>query len=123
MNTLRGLLLTTILSFGAFTFAAESTGNFLLEAGFAGATVNPSDLNTARADFSWNGTTPPTSKFHSLSGWGVALGYRAFGSAALLVGYEQAGQKLSALDVTGASYSVTESFQYNPVYVMLDVPF
>ena len=116
-------LLVLFLGISANAFADTATPDFLFEFGYTGASISPSALNSARQAFYWNGTTPGQGSFNDLSGFGGSIGYQFFDGVYFLLQIKQLTQALGSTSVSGTSYSETESFEYDPIILLADIPF
>ncbi len=106
---------------------AKSSGSggssFLVEAAYDIDSVSATDLNSARKSFLWNNTTPSSGTINRLSGFGVSLGYRFFDPVYLILRYESFSQTLPTTTISGASYTIADSFTYKPILLLADLPF
>ena len=116
-------LFALFLGLCAPAHADSALPTLLFEFGYMGSSVSPSDLNSARQAFYWNGTTPGQGSFKSLAGFGGSIGYQFIDGVYFLLHMKQLTQSLGAMSVGGTSYSETESFEYDPIYLMVDMPF
>lgn len=117
------LLQLSIVFFEPLAGAAPTDAQFLFEANYRGSLVDPAELNQARSSLKWNNTTPSSGEFDQLTGYTVTLGYRLFEQMLVLISYEDNLQQLPTTAISGASYTIADSFHYKPIFLMLDYPF
>jgi hypothetical protein len=117
------VLAGSLFFFASLAFADNAPPDFLFEVSYSGSSVSPSQLNDARRDFYWNNTTPGSGSFKDLSGFGASIGYQFFDGVYLLLQMKELTQNLGSNSISGGGYSVTEAFEYTPIYLLADVPF
>lgn len=116
------LFLGTALPVFSASSGSDKSPKNILEGVYGWAIVNPSDLNSARQNFIWNGTSAASGSFSKLTYFGGSFGRRLFSHLSLSVRYEQNSQALAKTDV-GSSMTVVDYFVYNPIFLLLEIPF
>jgi hypothetical protein len=113
-----GFFATLILFslFCGFVAQAAPANKFAFEISYGAGAVSPTDFNRERA-----GDYGQTMKgYDRLMGPGLQVGYRMFSFAWLLLSYEMNAYSQSDFSISGAP--VTDTFRYEPLALLADIP-
>ena len=123
MKKLRNCIVLSLLSVSAVgaPAGAKKVPRVFVEGFYGLSSVNPTDLNTARSGFVWNGTAASAGLFERLPYFGGALGVRVFRKLMLSLRYEWQRQVLSTTEV-GSGITVADYFVYSPVFLLAELP-
>lgn len=104
---------------GARASSFSSGGDWKFALTYDMTSIAAKDLNDERDSFKWSNTTSTDGTIGALTGFTAAFGGKV-GEGMLLLEYNTLSQTLGKTQIT--TYSVTDGFKYDSVYLLYDYP-
>lgn len=94
----------------------------MVEAVYGASSVSPSTMNTALNNYQWQNSVYAKGPINDLQFFALAFGYKIGRWGYLKLRYEQQWQTMLPVLVSSTTYSITNEFKYQPIYLIYEMP-